>query len=626
MSGIGAFYAMNGELCHRGLFQHMSLSLATRGDVTGVWSEGSVGLAMTVWQQDQTPHSETLPYCWQAGDYRLAADVRLSQREALRQVLQTHQIPSRGASDVALLAAAYHLWGERCVEHLQGDFAFVVWDKRRHRLFAARSPMGLRPLVYHVNKHRFICASEPRQLLTDPTVARDLNENWMTLWLTEGIDSWNGTAFRDIQELVPGHTLFIDAQGIQITPIWTSFPREQRSYPSPQDAIEDFRYLLFAVVQEQMQSDRHVLFDLSGGLDSSSLVCIARTLAKQGQTLPPITALHVSSSRYREVDDLAYAHMVAERYGVTLQHLSYDTLPAFDGVWNPRRWASTPTIPTVFLTRLYQQQWHIARTLGARVHLRGDFGDQLFCASLSYLTTYWDENRQDEFWREVTIWERMHGMKRDDLFTTWVIKPQHHRRRPSAERSRLAPWVKPWIWQRRAELLREDETYFREKCPDPLARQLFRWMRYHKEYVSMQEDGIVAAGVETREPYTDMRLIEWMFATPPQYLIRPGQRKFLLWAAMEDILPEPIRQRREKGRIARILFRGVADYRDALRELILHMPELLSPYIDAELLAVSLDRVALGDDVHQSTFLSALALVFWAHRLPWAGGRLSSEP
>jgi len=604
----------------------MSQSLASRGDATGVWSEGSIGLAMTVWQQDQTPQSEMLPYCWHAGEYRIAADARLSQRGILLQTLQAHQIPLGEISDRALLAAAYHLWGERCVEHLQGDFAFVVWDGWRQRLFGARSPMGLRPLVYHVNDRRFICASEPRQLLTDPTIARDLNENWMVLWLTEGIDSWKGTAFREIQELVPGHTFCVDAQGIKITPYWTPFPRTPRLYPSQQDVIEEFRHLLFAVVQDQMQSDHHVLFDLSGGLDSSSLVCVAQTLSKQGQTSPPITAIHVSSSRYREVDDFAYAHLVAQRYGVAIQHLSYEALPAFEGAFDPRRWTSTPTIPTVFLTKLYQKQWQLARTLGARVHLRGDFGDQLFCASLGYLTTYWDEHHQDEFWREVNTWERIDGMHRDDLFTTWVLKPHHHRRRTPLERSRLAPWVKSWMWPRCAELLRQDEASFREWCPDPLARQLFRRMRYHKEYVSMQEDGMVAVGLSTREPYTDMRLIEWMLATPPQYQIRPGQRKFVLWASMEGILPEPIRQRKEKGRVSRILFRGVADYRDALRELIVHVPEILSPYLDAELLAASLDRVALGDDIHQPTFWSALALVLWAHRLPWAGGRLTSWP
>ena len=356
----------------------MSASLSTRGEVAGVWSEGSIGLVMTTWQE-QSAQGETLPYCWPQGAFRLVADVRLSQREALHQALQTHQVPVRDTSDVGLLAAAYALWAERCVEHLHGEFAFVVWDEQRQSLFAARSPMGLRPLVYHRTASRFLCASEPRHLLTDPTVARDLDEDWMVLWLTEGIDSWKRTPFRDIQELVPGHTLLVDAQGIHITPFWSPCPRVLNQYSSQQEAIEQFRHLLFRVVQEQMQSEHPVLVDLSGGLDSSSLVCIARTLSKQEHPFPPLTALHVSSSRYREVDDRAFARLVAQRYGVALEPLSYDALPAFEGACDPRQWTSTPTIPTLFFTRLYQQQWQIARTLGARPCARRFWGSTLLC-------------------------------------------------------------------------------------------------------------------------------------------------------------------------------------------------------------------------------------------------------
>ncbi len=625
MSGICAWYSFQEAPCDCDMLGRMGQSLAARGDATGMWSEGPIGLAMTVWQGSRAPASEMLPWIWHPGPLVLAADARLDQRSRLIHTLHTCALPLKDPSDAELIAAAYSVWGERCVEHLHGDFAFVLWDRRRRRLFGARSPMGLRPFVYHRNEQRFLCASEPRQLLADPMVTRAVNEDWIALWLTEGLDYWNGTAFRDIHELVPGHTLSVDAQGITITPYWTPSPRQPLRHASQQDAIAQFRHLLCAAVQDRMESDRPVLFDLSGGLDSSSLVCVGHQVAEHTPT-PPLSALHVSSSRYGEVHDLPYAHLVAQTCGIDLHALSYEALPAFEGIVEPRRWTSTPTIPPLFLRRLYQEQWALARRLGARTHIRGDFGDQLLSASLSYLTTSWEEHRQDEFWREVRCWERIHGMNRDDLVATWVLKPQQDRRRPQSNLMDRAPWVKPWVWQRRADLLQQDAAYFRQACPDPFTRPLFRWMRYHKDAISMQEDGIVAAGVETSEPYTDLRLIEFMLATPPQVQIHPGQRKFLLWAAMEGLLPEPVRQRKEKGRIARILFQGIAHSRDALRDMVLQTPELLSPYIDAEALAAALDRVAWGDTVHQAAFLSTVALVFWAHRLPWAGGRLLCEP
>ncbi len=92
---------------------------------------------------------------------------------------------------------------------------------------------------------------------------------------------------------------------------------------------------------------------------------------------------------------------------------------------------------------------------------------------------------------------------------------------------------------------------------------------------------------------------------------------------MHGMLPEPIRMRRDKGRIARLLFGGIARQRNALRELIGHLPDTLAPYLDSQRLLMALERIALGDDINQVTFLSALSLVIWAHRLPWAGGQLA---
>ncbi len=146
-------------------------------------------------------------------------------------------------------------------------------------------------------------------------------------------------------------------------------------------------------------------------------------------------------------------------------------------------------------------------------------------------------------------------------------------------------------------------------------------MRFHGDYVT-QADIALRTGLDTREPYTDMRLIEFLLAIPPQYQVRPFHRKFLLREAMQGILPETIRQRKEKGHAYRLYFQGLAKHHDTLRELVLHMPDMLTPYLDSALLVQALDRVALGDQANVLSLSGAIALVLWAHRLPWANGRL----
>jgi len=364
-----------------------------------------------------------------------------------------------------------------------------------------------------------------------------------------------------------------------------------------------------------------VLFDLSGGLDSSSLVCLAAERRRREQNDHPIVAVHAYSPGYVEKDDRAYARLVAERYGIDLRLLSYEDYPVCDGLGEPGPWTSAPAMPTLFFRALYREQRRLAAELGARGQIRGDFGDQLLSASPAYLTTLWEERRFAGLLWELLHWRMLPGVSAPALGYRTLVKPHLLRRKPNSVLS-PAPWISPPVWTSFEQQRQQDEAELRRIAPDPLARRLFQWMRRHNDYLPAHEE-ILAGGLEVREPYTDLRLIEFLLACPAQYQMRPGISKFLLREAMHGMLPEPIRMRRDKGRIARLLFGGIARQRNALRELIGHLPDTLAPYLDSQRLLMALERIALGDDINQVTFLSALSLVIWAHRLPWAGGQLA---
>jgi asparagine synthase (glutamine-hydrolysing) len=619
MSGLVAIYAFHNMPCDRALLASMGQALSPRSNTITLWTQGPVGLAMA---RRPACNSDTQPFGCQAGSYHLAADARLDQRGALLSALHAHHVPLAAPTDMDLIAASYGLWAEECVYHLQGDYAFVLWDAECKRLFGARSPSGLRPFVYHVNTQRFLCASTPQQLFVDPSIARDLDATWAAFWLIEGANHWEQSAFREIRQLVAGHALVIDATGLHLTRYWQPHPRPRLHYPGQHDYSKRFRALLDEAIRDRTQpEDGRVLFDLSGGLDSSSLVCLAAQRRQQEQSAAPIVAVHAYSPTSVEKDDRAYARLIAERYGIDLRLLSYEDYPVCDSLCDPGPWTSAPAIPTLFFRALYREMWCIAAELGVRGHIRGDFGDQLLSASPAYLTTLWDERRYAELLRELLRWRRLPAVSGTSLCYRTLIKPHLVRRKRSLVPN-PAPWIYPSVWTRFEQQRQQDEANLRQIAPDPLGRQLFQWMRRHNDYLPMHEE-ILSGGLEVREPYTDLRLIEFLLACPAQYQIRPGMSKFLLREAMRDILPEPIRVRHDKGRIARLLFRGIAGQRKALRELIGHPPDAIVPYLDSQRLLEALDRVALGDDVYQVTFLSALSLVIWAHRLPWAGGQLA---
>lgn len=135
------------------------------------------------------------------------------------------------------------------------------------------------------------------------------------------------------------------------------------------------------------------------------------------------------------------------------------------------------------------------------------------------------------------------------------------------------------------------------------------------------------AGIEIRHPYTDVRLIDFLFTCLPSLQFHPAYSKWLLRQAMQGVLPDELRLRRGKGRIARLLFEGVARAAEDLRILIQQMPPIAREVLDQPRLLQALELARLGADFFQPAFFGTVAFLLWVHRLPWSGGLLpTSEP
>jgi len=624
MGGISAIFAMERSFDVM-LIERMSHALALRGAKTAWWANSQIGLAVA--DHSHHPLSKSIEhYDLPTGGYRIVADVRLENREEIFSCLRDGEVQlGSQASDSDYLVAAYHRWKDDCVYHLRGDFAFVLFDESRQCLFGARSPMGLRPFVYHWNAHRFLCASEPRQLLEDASVPRNLDEHWIAFWLTEREYHWSGTPYHAIENLLSGHRVVVDASGCRITPFWEPSPRKALYYERQADYTEHFRHLFSLAVGDCLQSPSPPLYDLSGGLDSSSIVAMAATALKREGTFLPLFCFHAYDDTSSTSDSRPYVQAMKERYPhLDVKYLSFREHLHFAGAFDPCPWIDTPCYPTLVLTDFYRQQWTLARMLGAQVHLRGDFGDELLGASLRYLHTYWDEHSYRALVKELCGWKQVCGIAPAALFEEWVLGVGLRRARQMKcqQERRQASWLRPTVWQMWDEQQSQDDVYFRRICPEPFARELFKWMRFHEKYTIQGNSALAGAFLETREPYADIRLIEYLLSVPAFYQVRPASRKFLLREAMQDRLPETIRQRRDKGMAYRLFFAGVVKHQKQLREIVRLLPEILIPYIDPDVLLQTIDRVVLGDQTNASALSSTLALVLWAHRLPWVQGCL----
>jgi asparagine synthase (glutamine-hydrolysing) len=179
VGGIAALYTWDAPVDLM-LLARLERAMSHRGSVADQWSDGPVGLAMRDWESVEQTGMLQGRECW------IAADARLDYRTDLVPKLAPHTREELAhASDARLIGLSYLLWGEACVQRLEGDYAFILWDGTQQRLFGARSPVGLRPFVYALFPHRrFLCASEPEQLLEDEQLSRDLNPSWVAYWLT----------------------------------------------------------------------------------------------------------------------------------------------------------------------------------------------------------------------------------------------------------------------------------------------------------------------------------------------------------------------------------------------------------------------------------------------------------
>ena len=233
----------------------------------------------------------------------LVWDGWLDNRDELAAALECK---AEGLPDSAIVLRAFLRWKEQCAARLLGDFAFAVWDPRPQSLFAARDPMGVRPLFYHCAEKRLAFASEVHALLALPGASREPDE----VMAGEALLWWSAfspierTFFRDVRRLPPAHWLRWNAQGLRVERYWDIDPNRHVLYPQRAQYLEQYADLLRRSVACRLRAQRPAGIFLSGGMDSSAVATVAGQLSPR-----PVThAFHMQL-----VDDANDESPLAER-------------------------------------------------------------------------------------------------------------------------------------------------------------------------------------------------------------------------------------------------------------------------------------------------------------------------
>jgi asparagine synthase (glutamine-hydrolysing) len=548
MCGITGSVNLTAPSSNNKLVQAMTETIAHRGpDGSGFHASENQGIVLGHRRLKIIDLSENAsqPMANQDGSLWLTYNGEIYNYKELDAILKAKGYVYRSQSDSETILHAYEEWGEACVEQFNGMFAFAIWDERKQQLFCARDRFGEKPFYYYTDGNKFIFASEIKALFEDAEVPRTANYQAIARYLQHNETDVNEeTFFADILSLRAAHTLTLRDGKISIRRYW-QLPAQSHQARTEDEWVEEFFALLKDSVRLRLRSDVAVGTCLSGGLDSSSIICLMAQFIDE-----PVSAFSVayddkgfSERRYMQamIDALPIrAHMVMP----TGEDL-FDTLSRI--IWHNDE-------PSSSIGQYSQWQvMKLAAEQGVTVILNGQGGDELLAGYYRYMPTYVHELMRAGRWRQAlaelrgdaklhehslaqnvkqVLYPSMPGFLKGAY--TKVLSTQS---RPDKflSKSFLASYAS------NGQAIPRRLSSLREHLAQDLTETSVPYLVHHEDRCSM------AFGREIRLPFLDHRLVELAFHMPAAMKIRGGVTKQVLRRAMKNQgMPEAILQRHDK--------------------------------------------------------------------------------
>ncbi len=496
---------------------------------------------------------------------RLAADVRLDNRTDLIRTLAPCVPPM--PSDTALLVDAYDRWGTDCARHLRGDFAFVLWDERERLLLAARDLFGVRGLLYAREGARLLVASTITGVLAGLRQRPHPNINHLKNFIAgRPAPLPVETAHQSVRWIPPGHQL-LARNGTITVARYDQLRPATVSVRTQADATEQFRALLINSVEVRLRGRDRIGFLVSGGFDSSSILCLANQAVEQGRCSLELRSYSGIFQCNRKADEREYLNAVLVRCRHVIPTNIY---------WDDRAWSldllgegdgfpmEEPPESSRFLGVPLTQR---AVRDGCRVVLAGTWADQLLL-------------RNPYLYGEL-FWE----MPASNMAREW-----RHFLRESPRRVLLT--LGPAILLRARGLL---ATMGIGARPDSAHASLLRrhFVRgRHAAIMNSADRHARFAGAERRYPFLDRALHEFVMAVPARFLFGGGQGKRILRLAMADRLPVSFQARTTFGAVTHLYAAGVNRERHRIEALLTSPMILEAGLVSPRRIARLLARIA----------------------------------
>jgi asparagine synthase (glutamine-hydrolysing) len=441
-------------------------------------------------------------------------------------------------SDTEVIVHAYEEWREKCVNKFNGMWAFVVWDSRRKRLFLSRDRFGEKPLYYYFDGKKFVFASEIKAILQDKTIEKTPNDKIIYEYLVHGLhDHTEDTFFDGIKKLLPAHYMILDKNDMKIKRYWNFKVNKNFDFSSDKDKeyAKKFYQLLEDSIRLRLISEVPIGTCLSGGLDSTSVALIInKLLISEGVARDLIGEKQKTFSAVyndKKIDERKYIEEVAKATGIEKNYV----FPKSKKLWKEIKKLVYHQDEPFGGTSIYAQ-WNVMRLSRKKVKvvLDGQGGDELLAGYIPYYGIY--------------------------FFNLWKKRKLFHLLKEFVLSLNLTlPFIKKFILESKKELdikkmldaafvSKFDQKVRTKWKGNDLADFLYLEMTQNSipRLLRYEDKNAMAFSIESRVPFLDHRIAEFIFSLPINQRIKNGWTKYVLRNAMKGIIPEKIRKRRSK--------------------------------------------------------------------------------
>jgi asparagine synthase (glutamine-hydrolysing) len=582
-------------------------------DDEGAYVTSNLSILYRAFHTTKESRIETQPHVSESGVV-ITWDGRLDNRAELIRQLR-NGLTSR-SPDVSVFAAAYEEWGANCFAKLIGDWALSIWDATSRSLILAKDPIGTRHLYYSADNGQVTWSTilDPLVLLGGKTFA--LCEEYIAGWFSF-FPATHLTPFVGIHSVPPSSSVVIRNGKHAVTKYWDFDPAKRIRYHTDAEYEEHFRVDFAEAVRRRLRSDRPVLAELSGGMDSSSIVCVADSIISRGAAdAPRLDTVSYYDDSDPNWNERPYFEVVEERRGCVGTHIDVGNREPFNFQFETDHFSAVPAADG----RRSEASRRYAACLTSqanRVVLSGIGGDEFTGGVPSPTPELEDLLAQGQLralTRQLKAWALNKRKPVFYLFFEALRSFFPSSLFPTPKGKQPPPWLNPQFVKRNRVALQGYEQ--RSTLFGPLPS-----FQNNLSTIDALRRQLLCCALpsrpphEKRYPYLDRSLLEFIFAIPREQLVRPGQRRSLLRRALVGMVPDQVLNRKRKGYVSRGPRVSFTTGSTSLMEMSQHMVASSLSIVQSKTFSEILLKASLGQTAPIVLLMRTLGVEIWLRRL-----------